>query len=268
MTETTTADSVEYAAGHARWHEQVEERRTSPYGPLSVTSIHWLTATSQRFGGVPGAWREEPAGVAVVDLDDGERLELDAEQFTGTFEVGPLSGIETRTLVAGDLRVEIAARGGSLVLRTRDPRSPDLIAYEGTEVFPPHPRWRVEARFVPQRRPEVRVESIVPDRPQHYDSPGVAEFELDGRPLRLTLFGDGDALRAIFADTSDRTFPAARNVEVVRTGPETVVIDFNRSTNPPCAYSAGATCPLPPPGNRLPIPIEAGEIAPATSPEH
>ena len=38
-----------------------------------------------------------------------------------------------------------------------------------------------------------------------------------------------------------------------------VVLDFNRAYNPPCAFTPYATCPLPPPRNRLTVPIEAGE---------
>ena len=37
------------------------------------------------------------------------------------------------------------------------------------------------------------------------------------------------------------------------------VVDFNRAYNPPCAFSAFATCPLPPAQNRLPLEIRAGE---------
>jgi len=37
------------------------------------------------------------------------------------------------------------------------------------------------------------------------------------------------------------------------------VIDFNRAYNPPCAFTPYATCPLPPRGNRLDVPIRAGE---------
>ena len=36
-------------------------------------------------------------------------------------------------------------------------------------------------------------------------------------------------------------------------------IDFNRAYNPPCVFSPYATCPLPPPDNRLPLAVEAGE---------
>jgi uncharacterized protein (DUF1684 family) len=42
-----------------------------------------------------------------------------------------------------------------------------------------------------------------------------------------------------------------------------VVLDFNRAANLPCAYTDLATCPLPPPENRLPVAIEAGEKIPA-----
>ena len=38
-----------------------------------------------------------------------------------------------------------------------------------------------------------------------------------------------------------------------------VMLDFNRATNPSCAYTAFATCPLPPEGNTLPVAIWAGE---------
>lgn len=41
-----------------------------------------------------------------------------------------------------------------------------------------------------------------------------------------------------------------------------VDLDFNRSYNPPCAFTDFATCPRPPASNRLPFSIEAGEKAP------
>jgi hypothetical protein len=38
------------------------------------------------------------------------------------------------------------------------------------------------------------------------------------------------------------------------------VVDFNRAYNPPCAFNAYSTCPLPPPENRLDLAITAGEL--------
>jgi hypothetical protein len=38
-----------------------------------------------------------------------------------------------------------------------------------------------------------------------------------------------------------------------------VDLNLNRLYNPPCVFSAYATCPFPPPSNRLPFRVEAGE---------
>ena len=43
----------------------------------------------------------------------------------------------------------------------------------------------------------------------------------------------------------------------------TVTLDFNKAYSPPCAFTNYATCPLPPPQNRLDVRIEAGEKKPA-----
>jgi uncharacterized protein (DUF1684 family) len=41
-----------------------------------------------------------------------------------------------------------------------------------------------------------------------------------------------------------------------------VTLDFNRAINLFCAYTDFSTCPIPPPENRLPVAIEAGEKIP------
>ena len=50
----------------------------------------------------------------------------------------------------------------------------------------------------------------------------------------------------------------------------TVWLDFNRTTNLPCAYTDFTTCPVPLPPNRLPVAVEAGEKLPRerTPPKH
>ena len=42
----------------------------------------------------------------------------------------------------------------------------------------------------------------------------------------------------------------------------TVQVDLNRTVNLPCAFTAYATCPLPPAGNALDVAVEAGERTP------
>ncbi|WP_229073426.1 DUF1684 domain-containing protein [Actinoplanes sp. DH11] len=57
-----------------------------------------------------------------------------------------------------------------------------------------------------------------------------------------------------------RTGAANRSLAVAPPAADgSVVLDFNRAANLPCAYTDFATCPLPPAGNRLPVAVQAGE---------
>ncbi len=69
----------------------------------------------------------------------------------------------------------------------------------------------------------------------------------------------------LFTDATSgvTTYAANRALKIDAPGPDgQVVLDFNRATNLPCAYTDFATCPLPPAENRLPVAIEAGETIP------
>ncbi len=92
---------------------------------------------------------------------------------------------------------------------------------------------------------------------------GAIEFERDGRTWRLQALGEpGGALFVIFADRTSGhgSYAAGRYIDLdAPDGDSQVVIDFNRAYNPPCAFTPFATCPLPPPENRLDLPVEAGE---------
>jgi uncharacterized protein (DUF1684 family) len=59
------------------------------------------------------------------------------------------------------------------------------------------------------------------------------------------------------------TYAANRSLKVEPPAADgTVVLDLNRATNLPCAYTEFATCPLPPAENHLPVAVEAGEKQP------
>ncbi len=101
-------------------------------------------------------------------------------------------------------------------------------------------------------------------------APGEIEFEIEQQRFRLVAFNDEepDELFIVFADltSGSTTYGACRFLSVRAPSPEaTVSIDFNRATNPPCAYTEFATCPMPPIQNRLPVRVDAGEMLPSIS---
>jgi uncharacterized protein (DUF1684 family) len=93
---------------------------------------------------------------------------------------------------------------------------------------------------------------------------GTLEFSRDGRAFALLPVVEvpGDAQYFIvFADRTSgkETYGAARFLYIDPPHDGKVVIDFNRAYNPPCAFTAFATCPLAPPENRLDLRVTAGE---------
>ncbi len=158
--------------------------------------------------------------------------------------------------------VEITSRNGLPLRRPRHPDSEIRANYVGTSAYPALREWRVKARFVAVQMPQsVRVDVMTEGLHHDYVSPGRAEFELHGVPYALTLFGGlDDELFVLFSDETANitTYGACRTLDIVPPDDEgTVILDFNRATNLPCAYTVFTTCPLPPSENRLAVAIEA-----------
>lgn len=262
---TATLDS-DLETAHAAWHRSVEQRRTAPHGPLSTTSLEWLRPGEQLLDHVPGAWSLHPDGRISVHFTLADGVADENLEPVQAVVLGPFARNEGALLAWRGCRIDVAERGGEIAMRVRDPDSKDRRDYRGTETFPPLSRWVITGRFLPASRQEVLVDTAVSGSQQGYSSPGVVEFEIEGEPHRLTLFPGAGArrARALFADgtSGERTHPSGRSVEVVLGEDGAAMIDFTRATNPPCAYSDNATCPFPPPENRLAVRIEAGELRP------
>src|SRR5690606_6107933 len=164
---------------------------------------------------------------------------------------------------AGRIRFVLIERAGRVGMRVWDTQAPTRTAFPGIDAFPGDPAWRVTARW----QPHVPARSIdiatVTGTVEPVPNPGAAVFERGGRthPLEALRDEGSDQLFFIFADrTSGRsTYGAGRYLYTPLASDGAVVLDFNRAFNPPCAFSEFATCPLPPPENRLDLPVTAGE---------
>ena len=130
------------------------------------------------------------------------------------------------------------------------------------------------ATFVPHEKPVTLNVPTVLGTMERMPSPGYASFELPaaqapdgppaGSPLRLdAVLEPGETeLFFIFRDATSgkSTYGAGRFLYAGPPVDGRVVLDFNRAYSPPCAFTPHATCPLPPPNNRLAVAIEAGEM--------
>jgi uncharacterized protein (DUF1684 family) len=110
--------------------------------------------------------------------------------------------------------------------------------------------------------------------PMHFTRIGTCDFELQGTALALEVYWLSAYAGGLFVPFRDQTsgtstYGAGRYLLDTVKGSDLgthdgkLVLDFNFSYNPSCAYDARWVCPLAPPPNRLDIAIEAGERTPA-----
>lgn len=268
-----TEDVGQWEAEAHEWREQRLERLTAPFGWLSLVALSfpgdgdWLVGSDEgsdlRLVSGPDHWGTlslrgtrawfEPAadGIAVEGELLAEGLEL------------TVAGEEPATRVsAGSGWFEIARRGDRLVFRARDREAETRRDFQGLDYFEFNPDWRVEARWEAHPDgatiPIADVLGELRDQP----NPGRAVFEFDGQTFALEALAADDELFFIVADrTSGReSYGLGRYLYSELPSDGRVMLDFNRSYNPPCAFNAYTTCPLPPPENRLDVRIEAGEL--------
>jgi uncharacterized protein (DUF1684 family) len=126
------------------------------------------------------------------------------------------------------------------------------------------PSYAVPATFKAENGPFVDVPSSA-GKPRRMQVVGTLEFTLKGRQLALGALAEaGDPPNRLFVPFSDltsgtETYSAGRYLELERSPSGIYTIDFNRAFHPYCYYNHDYDCPYPPPANRLPIPVRAGE---------
>lgn len=267
---TTTA-----AAGLEQWRARREAQLREPDGWLSFSGSGPVHEGSASVGSAADNVIVVPKGPAhwgTLSLQQGQ-LRFDAAADSGVTVGGQavqsaplLTQLEAggpTAVHAGAQRFYVVRTGEIYGWRFRDPQSPALAAFKGVPHFAPDPSWRIEATWVAYVQPEA-IELVTSNGSlEPAQIPGEARFERDGRALRLRPVTEdgGKTMFFIIADrTSGReTYGGARFLYVDAPVDGRIVLDFNRAENPPCALNGHVVCPLPPPGNRLPIRIEAGE---------
>jgi uncharacterized protein (DUF1684 family) len=265
-----------YRAEVERWRADRIRRLTADDGWLTVIALSWLHEGDNRVGSAPTSRIVLPPGqtsnLGTIRLSRGEARFSVAPGAAVTHDGKPVTTIALASDAAGrptvvrhgTLSFYLIARGGRLGVRVKDSANAVRRRFQGIESFPVRETWRVRARFERyEPKKSIPIPNVLGGVTQE-PSPGAVLFTIGGRESRLDAVeekGEED-LFLIFADQTNgrETYGAGRFLYAPRPGADgTTVVDFNKAYNPPCAFTPFATCPLPPPQNRLPIPVEAGE---------
>ncbi len=159
------------------------------------------------------------------------------------------------------LRWFIIKRGEKYALRLRDLDGEYVRNFKGITYFPLDPSWRITAKFVPTKGKQLRITDIT-GRTFLEDSPGVLHFTKGGKKFTLEAGGTMDEFFIVFGDLTNKKSTYGGGRFLYANAPDkdgNVILDFNKSLNPPCEFTPFATCPLPTKENKMNVEVEAGE---------
>jgi len=267
-----------FTRGQQAWRDERKASLTKPDGWTSLIGLHWIGQGAHYVGsdadnGIRLAMG--PAHLGMLDRKD-DRLRFVPDHATAlTLNDEPLkqgvdllsdeadTGPSKLAFDEGRGIATVIKRGDRYALRVKHADAPTRVGFKGIEYWPANTAWVVTGKFVPNTAGKTIPVANIIGTTDEMPNPGAVEFERDGRVFRLEALDEGgDELFLVFADrTSGRgSYPAGRFLYAPKPDAQgRVTLDFNKAYNPPCAFTAFATCPLPPAENRLDLAIDAGE---------
>lgn len=148
----------------------------------------------------------------------------------------------------------------------------DLKNFKGLDFFPVSDEYVVVAKLIKTKNAPTFKMATTTNRKPLYKEYGKLQFTIQGKELELTIYQSQDDLRDekykdyLFLPFTDDTsgnesYGGGRYMDVMTTDERsdgTIVLNFNNSYNPYCAYNDKYSCPLTPRKNHLDVEIKAG----------
>ena len=278
---TAAAPDPAWVDDLAKWRTRADTSLTRERGWLSIVSRDELAPGTYTIGSAPDSKIVLPKGLApahlgvVVVSAARARLELAKGQKMRTVSRSGTDEIEeftARDLITGGTRLEWVTSGrlslqfvkredGKVVVRAADRESPRRKNFAGRVWFDPKAEFKVPAKFVPTAQGATIPIANVRGEIAYEKVAGTLEFAVNGQKMTLDALDDEGNLFIIFRDgtSNSATYPPGRFLFIEKPKDGQWVVDFNKAYNPPCAFSAFTTCPLPPPQNWLKSDVAAGE---------
>lgn len=271
-----TSPDGDFLKGEEAWRAARDAEVRGPESWLTIAGLFWLAEGENSFGTaasnalvLPEGSAPATAGVFVMDK--------------GAFSVRAAAGVdltvngkpaesavlrdegrgEPDVVGLGRLKMWIIKRDDRYGVRLRDSGAAALRSFTGLEFFPASPDYRLEGEFRPLAKPEtIRVEAKIVGTAEMV-AVGTVAFRFRGRDYEIEAWqGETEGtIHFVLGDPTNgkETYGGGRFLDSPLLEGGKVDLNFNRLYNPPCVFSAFATCPYPPPANRMPFRIEAGE---------
>jgi uncharacterized protein (DUF1684 family) len=272
---SSAAGQTDYVKAIEKWRSEAEANLKKETGWLTVAGLFWLKDGINTIGAgenfdvrltdnfKKGKFGEInfKNGAATLKVESGVEAQNDGKSISTIDLVSDEKGKPTE-IRTGTQTFYLIRREDRFGIRLKDSNSEARRNFKGRHWFPIDESAKVTARFEAFPEPkEVMVPNVLGGNFK-MKSPGILKFTLKGKECSLQPVTEDDgSLFIIFGDGSNRdeTYKSGRFLYADKPGNSEVVLDFNKAENPPCAFTPFATCPLPPPQNKLEVEIKAGE---------
>jgi uncharacterized protein (DUF1684 family) len=259
-----------------QWHANRIESLKKPNGWLNLEGLFWLHKGKNVFGKANGAdchytnaaFPDQLGcfiyeGDSVVWQSETQSIQINKQATTigNSYLVFDVQE-KAKTMDWSHFSWVVIKREDKIGIRFRNLKAQTLLKFKGIERFQVQPSWKLKAKLVQPTQDFLMITNIIGQTTASKNA-GKLIFEKEGQSYSLDVIDEGGPnLFIVFADQTSgvSTYGAGRFVEIPKPDSEgNTEIDFNKAYNPPCAFTAFATCPLPPKQNRLSLKIEAGE---------
>jgi uncharacterized protein len=262
--------SADYRQQVEKWRADRQKALAADDGWLTVAGLDWLKEGENRVGADPASEvalppNSAPAHVASITFHAGQAVLHPAPGVSLTLNGKPAQETalheDTDILAINRLKFYLIRRGDRTGIRLKDNDSAERKRFAGLSWYPVDPSWNLRAKFTAWDTPHAIAFTNTIGQKESEPSPGYVTFTRNGREYRLEPTLEDGTLFFVFRDrTSGKTTYGASRFLYAEPAKDGIVwLDFNQAENPPCAFTAYATCPLPPPQNRLQLAVEAGE---------
>lgn len=149
-------------------------------------------------------------------------------------------------------------------------RGDNFAKFKQHPFFPIDLKYRVTAEFIKTENPQPFDLPTSSGKSKSYQEFGKATFTLDGKAYTLTVYQSLDLMKMeqykdhLFLPFRDETnnketYGGGKYMDLKIPSGNTIVLDFNQSYQPYCAYNAyDYNCPVVPEENKLAFEIRAG----------
>lgn len=268
---------MDYFADMRAWQKTMDDQLRAEDGWLTLVGLHWLKMGENKVGSNPEHPVPLPPVVpdtvgtltlvnekdVVFETAPGVSVEINGEEISGKVELESDVNRNQTIIKLGTVSFYIIVRGARTGVRVKQTDSPTRMNFPGRAWWPVDEALRVTANikwYEPQKI--VDIPDILGDVSETAMDAAL-EFTIDGKKIfQVDAMGlPSGQFYILFHDLSCGygSYPSGRFLVSEYPEEDTVVVDFNKAHNPPCAFTNYATCPLPPQQNYLQDIIQAGE---------